>query len=358
MNSEVTFESIIRADKDRKTSKDMYESIQEHQDWQSFEAARSGIDPYFYEGDLERLVNESPLEAGRWLEDDASFKKWSDMNNNSARMFWLQGIPGAGKLINYILDDPEVTSSGKTITSTFAIRRKKEQGDNVLFAILSYNRQARDTALKILHSLIFQLLLSNPDLQPVMVEVYKFQFPKLSSTEFVARILSDLVMNSGHIYIILDGIDEISLTERRIVLSALVKTSEECENLRLLISSREERDIASIIGKGVLSIRVDRNNLSDIELYVSHEIVQWREALSQCGLDDRECSDLSARLKPVASKAEGKCTPSHRNVHFAKKNIPGMFLFAKLVIRNVKTQLTMADMIEEVNDLPNGIEEA
>lgn len=102
MNSEVTLESIVRADEDRRKSKDMYERIQDHQDWQSFEAARAGIDPYFYNGDLERLANESSLEAGKWLEEDVSFKKWSDLKNNLARIFWLQGIPGAGKLMNLI----------------------------------------------------------------------------------------------------------------------------------------------------------------------------------------------------------------------------------------------------------------
>lgn len=156
------------------------------------------------------------------------------------------------------------------------IRRKREQGENVLFAILSHNRQARDSALKILQSLIFQVLFANPELQPVIVEIYKFNFPQISSsTEFAATLLSDLVKNSGPIFIILDGVDEILIIERRSLLRALVRLSEECENLRLLISCREERDIASIIGKGVPSIRVDRNNIRDIELYVNHEISQW-----------------------------------------------------------------------------------
>jgi hypothetical protein len=100
MNSEVTLESIIRADEDRRRVFDAHERMQDHQDWQDFEAARSGLDPYLYDADLERLANECQPDAGQWLEEDDSFKKWSDPNDNSARVFWLQGIPGAGKLTN------------------------------------------------------------------------------------------------------------------------------------------------------------------------------------------------------------------------------------------------------------------
>ncbi|RFU32920.1 hypothetical protein B7463_g3424, partial [Scytalidium lignicola] len=325
MNEEVTFESVIRAEEDRRRANDVHERAQEHQDWQSFEVARAGLNPHFYDGDLERLAKESPPEAGQWLEEDDSFEKWSNLDNDTTRIFWLQGIPGAGK----------------TITTSLAICRKKEQGYNVLFAILSHNWQARDSALKILHSLIFQALLINLELRTLLIEMYKFNFAQLSSsTRFAAALLSDLVKNSGPIFIILDGVDEISPVERHNLLKVLISMVGDCENLRLLISSREESDISSVIGERVPCIRVDRSNSRDIELYVKNEIQQWHKDLSRYGLDDDECSEMADLLKPISSMAKG------------------MFLFAKLVIRNVKAQSNPVDMMNEIHNFPDGIDEA
>jgi hypothetical protein len=138
--------------------------------------------------------------------------------------------------------------------------------------------------------------------------MYKFNFARLSSsTEFAATLLFDLVKNSSPIFVILDGVDEISPTERRSLLKPLIQMAEDCETLRLLISGREERDILSIIGEKVPCIRVDRENSRDIELYVNREIQQWRRDLPCLGLDDHECSEMAELLKPISSKAKGKC---------------------------------------------------
>jgi hypothetical protein len=57
---------------------------------------RAAISPYLYDNDLEAFRRECQVESGQWLEEEDNFKKWSDPDDHSVRLFWLQGIPGAG----------------------------------------------------------------------------------------------------------------------------------------------------------------------------------------------------------------------------------------------------------------------
>jgi hypothetical protein len=98
LNSEVTREDIVRADEARETAYQEYERTHQFQDWQNFEMVKAAIAPCLYDDYLELLSKEYKSESGQWLEGENDFKKWSDPNNHSIRCFWLQGIPGAGKL--------------------------------------------------------------------------------------------------------------------------------------------------------------------------------------------------------------------------------------------------------------------
>lgn len=97
LNSNVTLEDVIRADEARERAYQEYERTHQFQDWQNFETVKAAIAPCLYDDYLEYLSRECGSESRQWLEDEDDFKKWSDPNDQSVRLFWLQGIPGAGK---------------------------------------------------------------------------------------------------------------------------------------------------------------------------------------------------------------------------------------------------------------------
>jgi hypothetical protein len=96
MNSEVTLENVVQAYEARRRAYQESERTHDFQEWQNFECVRTAISPYLYDNDLEALSRECQVESGQWLEEEDDFKKWSDPNDQSSRVFWLQGIPGAG----------------------------------------------------------------------------------------------------------------------------------------------------------------------------------------------------------------------------------------------------------------------
>jgi hypothetical protein len=96
MNSEVTLENILQAYDSRERAYMEYDRMHDFQGWQNFEAVRAAIAPYLYDDDLEAFRRECQSESGQWLEEENSFKRWSDPSDQSIRLFWLQGMPGAG----------------------------------------------------------------------------------------------------------------------------------------------------------------------------------------------------------------------------------------------------------------------
>jgi hypothetical protein len=96
MNSEVTLENVVQAYEARERAYQEYERTHQFQDRQNFEDAKVALSPHLYDADLEKFGRECPIESGEWLQKEDSFKNWANANHCSVRLFWLQGIPGAG----------------------------------------------------------------------------------------------------------------------------------------------------------------------------------------------------------------------------------------------------------------------
>jgi hypothetical protein len=190
--------------------------------------------------------------------------------------------------------------------SSIVIRSMRDAGKNVLFAFIRHSNQAHNSALKILHSLIFQVLLDNQALRPVLHEAYISNYRQItSSLEYAVGLFSDLIKASGSIFIIIDGVDEIAETERLLLLKALVGLFEASKDVKLLVSSRVERDISLLLGDNVPSIRVDHRNTKDIEIYVKIEIDIWLPELLSYGLDAHTYSEIKTLSKSIVEIAKG-----------------------------------------------------
>lgn len=177
---------------------------------------------------------------------------------------------------------------------------------NTLFAFLSY-RDPHITTVEVLQSFIFQLLLENPDLQPILSHEFQSNFRKLSSdTTYVRGLLIKLLQIEGFTYVILDGLDEIEETERQFLLRALLEVHQDCEDMKLLISSRAEDDITRLLQNEIEPVRVDKKNAEDIRTYVQQRTNEW---LASSGFDVETSTETRRLLVPLASKANGEYVP-------------------------------------------------
>ena len=154
----------------------------------------------------------------------------------------------------------------------------------------------------VLHSFLFQLIIDNKALRPVLIHTYDNNYRKLtSSTEFVEDLLDNLLKELPTAYFVVDGVDEVAETDRSFLLRSLMNL-QKSQNLKLLISSRAEYDIVLYLRSQCERLQVHESNSQDIADYVDHRIEKWLFGLDP-GLEIG--SDLRHLTKKIAPKSEG-----------------------------------------------------
>lgn len=105
---------------------------------------------------------------------------------------------------------------------------------------------------------------------PFLDQQYSLIRPQLlqSSTQF-EELLETLFANLNHIYLVIDGLDEIDPNERKKLMSSLMALHGKSENLRVFFSSRKEIDIADTLSI-YPSLQVSNGNDGDISKYVDY----------------------------------------------------------------------------------------
>lgn len=160
-----------------------------------------------------------------------------------------------------------------------------------------------------LHTLIFQLLYQHHHLRPALQKAFDCDHRDLQSFgDYNQQLLTDLLQCIGVTYIVLDGLDEISEKERHILLKGFLQMSNQCPDLKVMISSRDETDISGLLRSRALSLRIGLRNYEDIELYFNTRAEEWLDTLE---IDDAIYSSLKRLLQGVAKKAEGTAIHHH-----------------------------------------------
>ncbi|KAK4180618.1 hypothetical protein QBC36DRAFT_297422 [Triangularia setosa] len=219
MRSEVTMQHISAEHEFRDKCLAHFDHETDFQEQQKFQILKSRVSPRIYDDRLDWLLNRSSKNSAEWPVANNIFRGWLDISSSAARLLWLHGIPGAGK--NFL--SAAAIDEAKKPPNTFCVSRS------------------------ILQSLLFQLAFDVKDAQSLLVESNEREL--LGSTRYVLGLLRALLgtPTAGLTYIILDGLDEMEVVERGILLQQLTDL-ENCPELKILISSRREDGIASILG--------------------------------------------------------------------------------------------------------------
>lgn len=115
-------------------------------------------------------------------------------------------------------------------------------------------------------------------------------------------LLTTLIGCAGPVYIVVDGVDEIDDIERGRLLNRLLDLSKDCEETKILISSRPEEDITRILNSRSAIIRVDNRNAGSIQAFVTRRTQEWfldRDFLPEAR------AEIEGLLAPLASNAKG-----------------------------------------------------
>jgi hypothetical protein len=272
---------------------------------------------------------------------DQMFTQWLDVSKRENVWLWLQGIPG----------------SGKTFLAAAAIDHAKKSHRTIFVFASDSNRQSL-TALSVIQSLIFQIVVNNKDLQTVLVESSEQDLK--SNTSNASDLLKSLLLSAGQTYIVIDGLDEIEESERQILLQKLEIVVKDCNELKILIFSRAEDDIAKALGKNTKSIRVDQKNMGSIQSYIDSRSQEW---MSRCNFDVGIESEVLSLLSPLSERSKGRYggirlrgPDKYAELTFLPSQ--GMFLYARIVLDNLEQVHGINEVRRELKALPTDLNDA
>jgi hypothetical protein len=200
----------------------------------------------------------------------------------------------------------------------------------------------RNTFVSIVKAMLAQLLQQNPDILAYLHDCLSNASQlTLESQEECSKILGTVLLAVPKTFIIIDGIDECELKERRQILSyftsAFRRYDGEPGKLRGFFVSQTENDIKKALHSAVTLRLTEEHNKRDIQSYANKHSLQIQQKFTSM---PNEARDHIAQI--VCETAQG------------------MFLFAKLILENLYDQTNLTDLYQELrpDTFPRGLEQA
>ncbi|KAI0115612.1 hypothetical protein GGR51DRAFT_503565 [Nemania sp. FL0031] len=287
---------------------------------QEYHRIMTSFDAYTYDKILYRLNLIRCQGTGSWLFQSQIFLDWmGDSREEARRILWLKGIPGAGKTV---------------LSSAIVNHLRCVNGTKTGFAFLTY-QEARTSALSAIHSLIFQLIGNDEDLMAVACESMCDSLKSNLTT--AGDLLTSLIRCAGPMYIILDGVDEISGIERFQLVTELLRLSKTDATLRIIFSARPEADLVRLLDGTAVVINVHEQNERNIQNYIDQRAEHIFHARN---VFPTARSVIIQLLKPLAHRAKG------------------MFLYVRLIMDIVATSQDLSEVERELAVLPENLDAA
>lgn len=192
------------------------------------------------------------------------------------------------------------------MASGIAIKSLKDNEGSTVYAFLTYLDEKHSNPLKVFQSLVFQLLVENKSLRAFVHEAYLSNYRQLTGDrEFVRVLLYNLLQDSGLIYIVIDGLDEVDEKDRGYLLKSLLNMLKLCNKVKLLLSCRPERSIARELARAATSVRVDQLNGLDIATYIREEGNELVNRFRDWGAEEDVLVAVRKSLDSITDKAKG-----------------------------------------------------
>ncbi|KAI9685458.1 MAG: hypothetical protein M1822_004589 [Bathelium mastoideum] len=253
--------------------------------------------------------------SGEWMLQEHKYLAWADPDFCQNPLFWVNGIPGAGK----------------TVLASVIIQHLKDSFSSlVLFFYCKYGDPTRNTFTSVVKSLLSQILRQNQDLLPYIYDAASRsgEFP-LTNRNLAEELLITSMKNCQTVYMVLDGLDECETGERRSIIKSARSSIEslpftDLGKIRCLFISQDDQ-AASRDFSGMPYFKIDAShNIRDIQKYTQYWVTEIGEKL---GLPSSAQSSLANTVVD---------------------NADGMFLYARLINHHLYGQTTLLDLNEEI----------
>ncbi|KAL8949575.1 MAG: hypothetical protein Q9222_004323 [Ikaeria aurantiellina] len=283
-----------RAEKERRAqasrwdkTEHTYQKMESFFDEQSIRKIDQWLDPVNFETNHEAAVKLRHQGTGNWFLHGNDFKTWVDDNNS---FLWLHAIPGAGKtvlvssVVEYLKEHVKSTDVGLAYFYCDYKESKKQLPSKLLCTLLSQLARQHKSVFQRLQSFIQERYKENPASVPTHDEL------RSNFATFLEGAFKQVVL-------VVDAIDESE--QRKCMVSDLKTFSKNCPFIKVLVSSREELDIAQAF-KSLPNTKITQSDVAgDIDAFVRSEVaarIQDKElTIRKAGLRQTICDKLVER---------------------------------------------------------------
>lgn len=185
----------------------------------------------------------------------------------------------------------------------------------------------------------------------------------------VAQQLFKLFLeNLPKVFIIIDGLDECEISQRKLLLSFLTEQvghwdDRETGKLRIMFVSQQMSDIEKALQNATIFGLSKEDNESDIRVFVEARCKDIKSKYRALDMEqmtfirETTCFRSEGALNVTSDPHYYHSLPHLESWQF---QIQGMFLYAKLVMENLYQQETVGNLLVEIRQygFPNGLEEA
>ncbi|KAI0536611.1 hypothetical protein GGR58DRAFT_381624 [Xylaria digitata] len=285
--------------------------------------------------------------SGDWILDNPLFKEWTDLTITGNSMLYLNGSPGSGKTIltSRIVDHLEQLKSYNSSQS---------HEFSVIYFYFNHMQPDKRTLTGLLLALLSQLIHQDDVL---LEQTYQWCLAvdqrKLRSLDTIRDLVSVILKSQRLCFVILDGLDECvgdasanpAEEQERVIdwFDALTvdpdsKESRTCKCCVRLFISGQRNGVLEKRLDSCPSIRLEtaEAHTKDIESYVKRRSAEIREKFQISSKKER---DLVNRVTSGAK---------------------GMFLYAKIVLSNLLSQVSKRGFQKELEaeNFPQGLDKA
>lgn len=241
----------VEAERRRKDDKE-----QHARKWQEIIAWLAPSNPWTNHESARRLHERS---TGTWLLESRKYQAWK---NGQGQCLWLYGGPGCGKTI----------LCSTAIEDMYGYCADRRLGHAIFY--FSFSDQQKQSYEDLLVSLVAQL--ASPEGFEVLEQAYEAKDRRRPGYEGLESILCKSLTSYDLIFCHLDALDECPEEDsvRRRLLERVEQLLARAENLRVLVTSRDEVDIRRSMAKlNSTSISVASELVTpDIQRYIQNEI--------------------------------------------------------------------------------------
>ncbi|KAH8652695.1 hypothetical protein BGZ60DRAFT_533558 [Tricladium varicosporioides] len=319
IDRQATLSDIEESRKARTEINEQLAAVRESQNQAGRDTVKNWLRPASFQSDQDRYsrVRDEYPNTGKWLLAHESFKSWFDpVYAAIPPLLWLNGKPGAGK----------------TILSSLVIQEAQNLRPRPTIAYFYFKNgdDQRNNFVAVARGILSQLLLQKENLLGYLYkEANNSPEAVLTSPKIASELLNMALKNDRSVYIILDGIDECSREERKLISSWFRKLIEDlpptnAESIRCLFVSQDDgfarKDFA---GLASISIR-SQDNRADIEEY---SLVWATRIKEKFEISDQIANKIATTIP---------------------NTVEGMFLLAKLICNNFYHQTSIDGLETEL----------